>query len=161
MDPGLCREHLGRLIGEERTALTELAALLDREHGFLSSNDVASLEAATRERQRCVSRIFRVDDERRSLCRSLNYSVDLQGLEQLLRWCDPQGTLASGWAQCSAAAANCRKLNDRNGALVGARLKNVQARLGALIEGRREAVTYGPRGAYAQASAGRVVATEA
>jgi flagellar biosynthesis/type III secretory pathway chaperone len=52
-------------------------------------------------------------------------------------------------------------LNDRNGALVGARLKHVQARLGTLIESRREAVTYGPRGAYAQVPAGRVVTIQA
>ena len=47
---------------------------------------------------------------------------------------------------CTAAAIKCRGLNDRNGAMAGARLQNVQARLGVLIDGRRETVTYGPRG---------------
>lgn len=148
-------------MAEELGSLSELAVLLDREHEHLLANDVTALDGATRERQRCVARIIRVDEDRRSLCRETGRSDDLQGLEQVLRWCDPQGTLAAGWAQCSAAAANCRKLNDRNGALVGARLQHVQARLGVLINGRREAVTYGPRGAYALTGAGRVVATEA
>jgi len=161
MDPGKCLEQLGRLIVAESQALEELSALLDREHGHLHGNDVVSLEGETRERQRCVARIFKVDEERRSLCREQGYSVDLHGLESLIRWCDPKGTLASGWEKCSAAAAKCRMLNDRNGALVSARLKHVQARLGALIDSRREAVTYGPRGAYAQTSSGRVLATEA
>jgi flagellar biosynthesis protein FlgN len=156
-----CREQLGRLISDESRALDELSVLLEREHGYLEANDVVSLDGATRERQRCVARIFRVDEQRRLLCHDLGYSLDLQGLEKMLRWCDPRGTLAAAWAECSAAAAKCRQLNDRNGALVGARLKHVQARLGTLIEGRREAVTYGPRGAYAQASAGRVVTVEA
>ncbi len=80
------------------------------------------------------------------LCRTLGRPHDLKGLEALLSWCDPQGTLAAAWAACTAAAINCRGLNDRNGALAGARLQNVQARLGVLIEGRRETVTYGPRG---------------
>lgn len=161
MDQAKCREKLGRLISDECTSLNELSTLLDREHGFLQENDVVSLEGATRERQRCVARIFRVDEERRALCLDLGHPLDLKGLEDLIRWCDPKGTLAGRWAECSDAAARCRKLNDRNGALVAARLKHVQARLGTLIESRREAVTYGPRGAYSQASSGRVVTTEA
>jgi len=161
MDQARCREKLGQLIGDESQALKELSALLDREHSYLETNDVVSLEGATRERQRCVARIFRVDEERRALCSELGYSLDLAGLEQLIRWCDPQGTLAEGWAECSAAALRCRQRNDRNGALVAARLQHVQARLSTLIEGRREAVTYGPRGAYGPTASGQVVATEA
>ncbi len=146
MDPNTCREHLGRLIGEETTALVELAVLLDREHTHLNDSDVDALNAAMRERHQCVARILKVDDERRDLCRALGRPHDLKGLEALLSWCDPQGTLASAWAGCTAAAIQCRGLNDRNAALAGARLQNVQARLGMLISGRRETVTYGPRG---------------
>jgi flagellar biosynthesis/type III secretory pathway chaperone len=161
MEQSECRERLARLIHDESKALNELAVLLDREHSYLEANDVASLEGAARERQRCVGRIFRVDEERRALCRDTGRSPDLKGLEELIRWCDPKGTLAGGWAECSAAAGRCRGLNDRNGALVAARLTHVQARLGTLIQSRREAVTYGPKGRYSQASSGRVVATEA
>jgi flagellar biosynthesis/type III secretory pathway chaperone len=161
MDQTQCREKLGNLIKDEHLALNELATLLDREHGFLEANDVTSLEGATRERQRCVARIFRVDEERRALCRDMGRDVDLKGLEDLLRWCDPRGSLAGSWAQCSEAAARARGLNDRNGALVAARLKHVQARLGTLISSRRDASTYGPKGAYSQASTGRVLTAEA
>ncbi len=161
MEPAACREKLGKLIAAETAALRELAALLDHEHSHLAANDIVALEASTRMRQRCVAQIIRMDDERRSLCRQLGHSEDLDGLETLLRWCDPRGTLAQGWAYCAAEAARCRQLNDRNGALVGARLKHVQARLGVLIESRRESVTYGPRGACAAAGTGRVVVAEA
>ena len=95
MDQMQCREKLGNLIKDEHLALNELSTLLDREHGFLEANDVISLEGATRERQRCVTRIFRVDEERRALCRDMGRDVDLKGLEDLLRWCDPRG-LAGG-----------------------------------------------------------------
>lgn len=161
MEPEACLQRLGRLIVTESQALEELCTLLDREHGYLQSNDVESLDGSTRERQRCMARIFRVDEERRSLCRQQGYPLDLQGWESLIRWCDPRGTFASEWARCSAAAQKCRTLNDRNGALVSARLMHVQARLGALIDSRREVVTYGPRGGYAQPSSGTVLATEA
>lgn len=160
MDQATCRDRMRTLISEESSALTELAAMLDREHGHLTANDLAGLDSAMRERQRCVARILRVDEERRALCRALGRPHDLKGLELLLRWCDPQGTLAAEWARCSAAAARCRGLNDRNGALVGARLKHVQARLGALLASRRESITYGPRGMYSEVPAGRIVATE-
>jgi len=161
MDQSQCRERFARLIHDESRALSDLAALLEREHGYLEGNDVAALEGAARERQKCVARIFRVDEERRALCRDMGHSQDLKGLEELIRSCDSKGTLAGGWAECSAAADKCRRLNDRNGALVAARLTHVQARLGVLIESRRETMTYGPRGGYSQPSAGRVVATEA
>jgi flagella synthesis protein FlgN len=156
-----CRETLRRLMSEEIDALNELSALLEREHEHLEANDVAALDSASRDRQRCVSRIMRIDEERRALCRDLDYPLTPAGLEELIRWCDAQGSLAGGWAACSAAAARCRQLNDRNGALVAARLQHVQARLGTLIESRREAVTYGPRGGYNQSAQGRVVVTEA
>lgn len=161
MDQAKCRDLLEQLIFAESSQLNELSGLLDREHGFLESNDVVSLENASRERQKCVARIFRVDEDRRALCRDLGHTPDLAGLEQLIRWCDPKSTLASSWAACSAAAAQCRTANDRNGALVAARLQHVQARLGTLIQSRRESVTYGPRGGYSQGSSGHVVATEA
>jgi flagellar biosynthesis/type III secretory pathway chaperone len=153
MDPQTCRAQMSRLIQEETTALGELAILLDREYTHMSANDVDALGEAMRERHKCVARILKVDDERRILCRTLNRPHDLKGLEALLLWCDPQGTLAGAWGRCTAAAIKCRSLNDRNGALAGARLQNVQARLGVLIDGRRETVTYGPRGTCSVAAA--------
>jgi flagellar biosynthesis/type III secretory pathway chaperone len=152
MDPQTCREQMSRLIQQESAALAELGVLLDREYTHLKGNDVESLSSAMRQRHQCVARILTVDDERRSLCRSLGRPHDLKGLEALMAWCDPQRTLAAAWTQCMTAAGACRSLNDRNGALAGARLQNVQARLGALIDGRRETVTYGPRGTCAVAS---------
>ncbi|MBS0418270.1 MAG: flagellar protein FlgN [Proteobacteria bacterium] len=161
MDQTQCREKLGNLMKDETLALNELSTLLDREHGFLEANDVVALDGAARERLRCVARITRADDERRALCRDMGRPLDLKGLEDLIRWCDPEGTLSGHWAQCAASAAHCRSLNDRNGALVAARLQHVQARLGTLIASRRDASTYGPRGGYSQPSTGRVLTTEA
>lgn len=161
MDPLTCRAHMARLIQEETMALEELAALLEREYTHLTASDVDSLREAMRERHRCVARILKVDDERRGLCRNLGRPHDLQGLEALLAWCDPQGTLVAAWTGCTAAATRCRGLNDRNGAMAGARLQNVQARLGMLINGRRETVTYGPRGICSVATARQGLLREA
>ncbi len=160
MDSTACRERLAHLIAEEAAALEELETLLAREHASLTANDVPALDETIRQRQRCVARVIRADEARRALCRELDQPADASGLEQILRWCDPQGTLAAGWKRCSAAAARCRALNDGNAALVGARLKHVQARLAALMRDRGEAVTYGRQGGYAAGRIGRVLRTE-
>ena len=76
MDPAQCRERMTRLISEESSGLVQLGELLEHEHGLLAAGDVVSLEAAINERQRCVGRISRIDDERRAMCRALNLSLD-------------------------------------------------------------------------------------
>lgn len=161
MDRAQCRERMSKLIAEESAGLGQLGCLLEHEHGLLVAGDVVSLTAAINDRQRCVGRISRVDEERRAICSALNFSLDAPGLEALLRWCDPQGTLSDRWAECAAAATRCRVLNDRNGALVSTQLQHVRARLGALLRTPRETLTYRRSGAYSQGSVGRVLATEA
>jgi flagellar biosynthesis protein FlgN len=161
MDPAQCREKMSRLISEESTGLAQLVELLEHEHGLLVAGDAVALGAAINERQRCVGRIARVDDERRALCRARNLTLDAKGLESLLRWCDPAGTLGARWAECAAAANRCRMLNDRNGALVGTQLQHVRARLGTLIQAGRETLTYRRNGAYSQGTVGRMLTTEA
>jgi flagellar biosynthesis protein FlgN len=157
MDSATCRERVGKLISEETLALTELCGFLEREQERLSSNDVTALEGAIRERQRSVASVMRLDDERAALCRELGHCADARGFEAVLRGCDATGALAAEWARCMTVATRCRVLNDRNGALVSARLRHVQARLATLIQGRGESVSYGPRGAYAFGTTGRVV----
>jgi flagellar biosynthesis protein FlgN len=161
MDPTQCREKMATLINEESTGLAQLIDLLEHEHGLLVAGDAVALGAAINERQRCVGRIARVDEERQAMCRARNLPLDATGLESLLRWCDPAGTLSAHWAECAAAATRCRMLNDRNGALVGTQLQHVRARLGTLIQSSRETLTYRPNGAYSQGTVGRMLATEA
>src|SRR5579864_1494036 len=112
MQPPECRDRLARLIAEESGLLLELTELLNLEHGYLVGNDVGALEKAAPERQRCLTRIFRVDAERRTLCSLAGQSLDPQGLQKLMRWCDPSGSLTPAWANCTAIAVRCRALND-------------------------------------------------
>jgi flagella synthesis protein FlgN len=159
LEANTCREALASLIDQEVAALTELAGLLDREHGLLVANDVNTLESVMDERQETVGRLLRAEDERRSLCRMHGRDADAAGIENLMAWCDPQGSLKSKWADCANGAARCRELNDRNGILVNARMKRVETLLGALTGGNQDAQTYGPKGAYNTTRPGRVLAT--
>lgn len=157
MEPALCRGQLARVIAEETEALGALTVFLEREHEQLSTSDVEGLELAIREHQLGVARVIQADQARVALCRQLGHEPNALGVESILHWCDPEGTLAPAWARCMDIAAQCRVLNERNGALVGARLRHVQARLAALVQNRGGNVSYGPRGGYAFAGTGQVV----
>jgi flagella synthesis protein FlgN len=161
VDQSACREQFATLLTQESGALDTLAGLLEREHALLVANDVSALETAMAERQTCVGALLRVDEERRSMCRMLGHSADMAGLERLLAWCDPSGTLKSRWADCAKRGTRCRELNDRNGALVIARMKRVETLLGALTGRPGESATYGPTGSSSASRAGSVLTTQA
>lgn len=161
MEVNACREALDSILATEVAQLTELASLLDREHALIAANDVETLEGVMAQRQVAVGKLMGAEEERRNLCRMHGRGVDGPGVMQLMNWCDPRGTLRPRWEECARGAARCRELNDRNGALVTARMKRVETLLTALTGQPREVPTYGPKGAYAPVRSGRVLATEA
>ena len=149
MDPKVCREHLERLVGEETAALRRLEVLLDTEHEYLLANDLEELDRAGDARQVCIAELLRIEDERRSLCRMMNLPTDPVGIERLLAWCDPSRALQRRWAACTELATHCRNRNDRNGALVNARLKRVEGLLDVLTGRSNQPKVYGKQGGYA------------
>jgi len=158
-----CRERFARHLAEETELLAVLEQQLVREHEMLVANDVEGLEKAGGLRQQTVARLLRVHDERRALCRARDLDADAGGFATLLAWCDPQGTLAAPQARCAVHAQRCREQNERNGALVTARLKRVGGMLG-MLGGANAAGTYQPRTsgrAPALLAAGRMVSTQA
>jgi len=161
MDQQTCRAQLTRLLVDENALLTELEQQLRNEHAFLAGNDVEALERAGTARQNTVAKLLRLDDERRGLCRLLGKGEDKIGLAALFTWCDPTGSLAAAQSACASLAETCRAQNERNGALVTARLTRVTGMLD-MISTSNAARTYEPRAARsAQAPAGRLVSVSA
>ena len=148
MDPRVCYEHLEKLLTEEAGTLARLEELLDKEHEFLIANDIEELERAGEARQSCIVALVGIEDERRSLCRMMNVSADHIGLEKLLSWCDPSNRLKARWGACADRATQCRSRNDRNGALVTARLKRVEGLLGVITGRANQPKVYGRQGGY-------------
>lgn len=148
MDSSVCREHLAKLVIEESQALSRLENLLDQEHEYLVANDIEALDRAGEARQSCVADLVRVDEDRRTLCRMLNLPTDRLGLERMLTWCDPTGTLQARIAECADRAGRCRNANDRNGALVTARLKRVEGMLDVVTGRANQPKVYGRQGGY-------------
>jgi flagellar biosynthesis/type III secretory pathway chaperone len=158
MDANVCREHLGGLLSEEAGVLGQLEELLQREHEVLSVKDVTALEITALARQDRIGALARIEEQRRSLCTMHGHTADLMGLERLMAWCDPNGSLLSRLRECAERAGRCRELNDRNGTLVTARLKRVEGLLGVLTGRTDQAATYGPKGSNpAQQRPGRVL----
>jgi flagellar biosynthesis/type III secretory pathway chaperone len=148
VDASVCREHLAKLINEESKMLARLEDLLSQEHEYLVANDIEALDRAGDARQACISELVRVDDDRRTLCRMLNMPTDNVGIERMLNWCDPTKSLQPRIADCAVRAGRCRESNDRNGALVTARLKRVEGLLDVVTGRANQPKVYARQGGY-------------
>ena len=157
LDRDVCREHLAEVLAEEAALLGELRTLLEREYEVLGTKAAIAVEKTVLARQERVGALARVEEHRRSLCSLHGYSADYAGLEGLIVWCDPQGTLVSRLRECAKRAADCRDLNERNGTLVAAKLKRVEGLLGALTGRTSSADTYNANGSNAPTRPGRVL----
>ncbi|HEY5758100.1 MAG TPA: flagellar protein FlgN [Steroidobacter sp.] len=158
MDPVVCRDTLDKLIAEESSTLEQLHQLLEREHEFLVANDVDALERAGHARQTCIGTLMRIEDDRKALCRALNVPTDNGGLDRILAWCDPTKKLRQRWKELGERADRCRTANDRNGALVTARMSRVEGLLDIVTGRAGQPKTYGRQGGFQnQPRTGRVI----
>lgn len=151
MDARHCADLLGRLIDEESATLAELAELLEREHAVLAKNgSIDELEEACEARQICMGTLLRIEDERRGILRLFGLPDAPSSLDALLGNCDADGSLRRRWTATLDQARRCRELNDRNGALVGARMRRIEGLLDVLTGQRSAPMLYGPRGRMAR-----------
>lgn len=160
MQASVCREHLDKLIAAETEVLARLEQLLGQEHEIIRNNDIEALDRASDTRQACIIELARIQDERRSLCRMMDLPTEPQGVERLLQWCDPSNQLQRRWAACSDGARRCRDANERNGALVSARLKRVEGLLGVITGRPVSNPLYSARGSTHNVRAGQLLATK-
>jgi flagellar biosynthesis protein FlgN len=162
MQPQACLAQLANMLAEESRLLAQLAQQLQREHELLVANDIDGLEQAADARQASVVGLSRLDQERRSLSRMLGHGTDHAGLAAMLKWCDPSGSLAAAHAAASREAQLCREQNDRNGALVNARLNRLNGMVDRMNGGsQRTYESRGPARSSVSAPPGRIVSISA
>ncbi len=146
-EPALLAAHMGELLDQEAALLARLEALLAEEAETLRGDDFERLERVGHERHGCVGSLMAIDAERRSACRMFGIGEDGAGFESLLDRVDPPGTLKRRWHAGLQLAARCKDRNERNGAVVAARMRRVEALLAALRGGPdRVAPVYGAGG---------------
>jgi flagellar biosynthesis/type III secretory pathway chaperone len=160
VDTNACREQLAALLRDEEQVLEQLQILLDTEFASLERNDLAGIDERGTERMRATSRLLKIQDERRGMLALLNLPTGNEGLEELLRQCDPAQTLTPRWRRCADLATRCRDRNERNGMLVNARLRRIEGML-EVITAAPQRGTYGRDAALSSATAGRLLSAEA
>jgi flagella synthesis protein FlgN len=132
IEPEQIRLHLERVLGEESILLAELEQVLAAESAVVRGNDPDAIEHIGANRQRCVARLVQLDGERASASRMLSFGSGREAFERLIAWCDPAHSLRARWRANLECAHRCKDLNDRNGAVVMARMGHVQQRLATL-----------------------------
>jgi flagellar biosynthesis protein FlgN len=147
MDLTLVADHMRDLLGQEAVLLSQLEALLEKESDALRGDDLAAMERVGAERHRCVETLMSIDSERRIACRMMGLGEDGQQFESLLDRCDGTGALKSRWHAGLEIAARCKDRNERNGAVVAAKLRRVEALLMTVRGGQDQvAPVYGAGG---------------
>jgi len=137
--------HLSRILAEERRLLGELESVLQRETEILRGDDAQAIERIGDSRHGYINTLSRLDAERADTCRMLSFGNGPNGLARLYEWADPSEGLRQDWNSNLELARRCKALNDRNGAIVLAKLGRVQQLLGKL-RGTGPAPVYSARG---------------
>ncbi|HVO00352.1 MAG TPA: flagellar protein FlgN [Steroidobacteraceae bacterium] len=156
IQPEHIRLHLERVLGEESVLLAELEQVLAAEAAVVRGDDPGAIENIGANRHRCVARLTQLDGERASACRMLSFGSGREAFERLLAWCDPAQSLRPRWQSNLACAHRCKELNDRNGAVVMARMGQVQQRL-ATLRGEVPGPVYARRGGRFEGVAPRIL----
>jgi flagella synthesis protein FlgN len=146
VDPVVVAEHLSGLLADEARLLAQLEHLLEAEAEALRSDDLSAIERAGGERQKCTNELLRLDQERLETCRMLGYAPDRHGFGKLLTDCDGRGELTRCWRATLDVLARCRDANDRNGAVVTAKLRRIEGLLATLRGGDAVPQIYGAGG---------------
>lgn len=137
---------LSRLMTEEAQLLNELHAVLLQETAVVSGDDAEAIERIGSSRHRCIDGLSRLAAERSDTGRMLSFGSDGAGLAQLFDWADPTAALRAKWSSNLDLARQCKSVNDRNGAIVAAKLDRVQKLLGKL-RGSTPPPVYSAKGA--------------
>ena len=148
--PADVQRHVARILGEEARLLGELEQLLRSEAEVLRGDDAEAIERIGSSRHQCVDALTALEAERSDACRLIGGSGGRGDFERLLAWCDPSRRLYVRWQGNLAVARRCKEQNDRNGAVVTARLNRVRQLL-TQLRGAPPPNTYGP-GAAANAA---------
>jgi flagellar biosynthesis protein FlgN len=138
------QQHLSRLLTEESQLLVQLQVVLEHETAIVSGEDADAIARIGSNRQNCVDALSRLGQERNDTSRMLSFGADQDGLNQMFDWADPSRALRARWVNNLALARQCKALNDRNGAIVAAKLGHVRQLLQNL-RGTSAPAVYSPR----------------
>jgi flagella synthesis protein FlgN len=130
---------------QERRRVREFLDLLEREQSSLVAGDHEHLMAYTEQKAARILELRRYSDSRSRLLASHGLRADKDGMSA---WIEEHANDSARrvWDEIKVLAAKVRAINEINGALVEARLKQNQASIAALQAATRDGAGYGPDG---------------
>lgn len=152
------RQRLAELLRQEQNSAQRLHSELERQHEGLASSQPELIEASAHATQQHVQALAALEKQRNALAARLGYSGDNDGMEQLIRWCDYDGTLAQQWRKLLEMARRCRDSNQVNGAVVDINRRRIRQALGILRGQLSDAELYGRSGQTASDTLSRPLA---
>lgn len=128
----------------ERAALLDFLTLLEREQGMLVENDTDSLLDLSRQKTADALHLNNLVETRRAL---LSQHLPQLTIASVGAWLAKHSTNgASIWQEVLALTERARQLNQVNGQLIQAKLRNNQQALSVLSNAVNKANLYGPDG---------------
>jgi flagellar biosynthesis/type III secretory pathway chaperone len=152
------RQRLAELLQQEQSGTRRLLTELERQQQSLASAQPELIEASALASAQHIQTLEALEKQRNALAARLGYSGDNDGMAQLIRWCDYDGTLAQQWRRLLETARRCRDCNQVNGAVVDINRRRVRQALGILRGQLSEAELYGRSGQTAADTLSRPLA---
>lgn len=152
------RQRLANLLQQEQLSASRLLTALEQQHQSLVESEPAQIEANAKTSYNCIQELEELEKKRNALAARLNYSGDNSGMEELIRWCDYDGTLGIQWRKLLDLARRCRDCNQVNGTVVDINRRRVRQALGILRGQQSDAELYGRSGQSAPDALSRPLA---
>ncbi len=146
MTPTECKSVLEDNLSESVHFALDLQHVLDEERDALERRDTDSLTDTAVRKQKCVNKLDELDGKRKVICRTCGFDDSIDGVPQLVEWCDDQKTVLASWEQFLDVAETCSLKNSGNGAIIRVRQAQIKDAIGLLRNGTKKSNTYGPHG---------------
>jgi len=146
MTPSECKTILEDNLSESVHFALDLQHVLDEERTALEQRHTMSLTETAMRKQLCVSKLDELDRKRRQICKACGFEDAVEGVPQLVNWCDDNEIIEASWRHFLEVAENCSLKNSSNGAVIRVRQSQIKDAIGLLRNGSKESITYGPKG---------------
>lgn len=124
-----------KMLDADITSASALQKLLTSERELLKNREYEPLSLLITEKNQLLERLNAHADERGAVLNSLGFTPDSSGWQQLLNSDETLSAFTSTWKELQRLIAECKKLNEINGKLMGRSQQSLK-RLLDLVRGQ-------------------------
>ena len=140
------RNQVLSLLKDTLAAAEALTAVLADERSALEAEERRALLAAVERKSSCIDRMRDLDVRRAELCVAFGFADNSRPMDDLIDWCDADGSIRSAWNRLLSKAADGASINLTNGAIIRARRQHFESGLNMLRGTTPGMDTYGHDG---------------